>query len=151
MAKSRQVSAESILNIILIILGIWIIYESFQMGFGSLKRPGSGLFTIVCGFLLLALNGALLIKKSGARIQSVFQAGEGRKFLAIACPFFAWILMIDLLGYVLVTFLGTLCLSKILNLPGWRKPLLLSLGTAFCCFVLFDYLLYLDLPRGFFG
>lgn len=148
MSKSPRIAAESIFNWFLIPLSLFIIYESFQMGFGSLKRPGSGLFVIFCGSALLILNGAILIRKSGSAIQSIFKAGEMKKFFTIIVPFFAWILLIDLLGYVLVTFLVTLYLAKILGLPGWRNPLLLAFGTALSCFVLFDYLLYLDLPRG---
>ena len=149
MAKSRRIAAEAVFNWVLVLLALFIITESFQMGFGSLRKPGSGLFTIFCGVLLLILNGLKLIK--GSAIPSIFAAGEGTKFLIIVLPFFGWILFIDLLGYVPATFLGTLALAKILKLEGWRKPLLLSFGTASACFVLFDYLLYLDLPRGILG
>jgi putative tricarboxylic transport membrane protein len=151
MAKSPRIAAEAIFNWVLVLLALFIIYESFQMGFGSLKKPGSGLFTIFCGALLLLLNGMKLIKGAGSAIPSIFSAGEGKKFLIIVLPFFGWILLIDLLGYVLATFLSTLVLSKILKLEGWWKPLLLSFGTASACFVLFDYILYLDLPRGILG
>ena len=151
MAKSPRIAAEAIFNWVLVLLALFIIYESFQMGFGSLRKPGSGLFTIFCGVLLLLLNGLKLIKGAASAIPSIFSAGEGTKFLIIVLPFFGWILFIDLLGYVPATFLGTLALAKILKLEGWRKPLLLSFGTASACFVLFDYLLYLDLPRGILG
>jgi hypothetical protein len=57
--------------------------------------------------------------------------------------------LMPLFGYVLMTFLSTFALSKILKLEGWRKPLILSLGTMGLCYFLFDYCLYLDLPRGF--
>lgn len=151
MAKSPRVAAESVFNWVLVLLALFIIAESFQMGFGSMRKPGSGLFTIFCGGLLLVLNGLKLIKGSGSAIRSIFNAGEGTNFLIIVLPFFGWILFIDPLGYVLATFLSTLVLAKILKLEGWRKPLLLSFGTASACFVLFDYLLYLDLPRGILG
>jgi putative tricarboxylic transport membrane protein len=151
MAKSRRIAAEAIFNWVLVLLALFIIYESFQMGFGSLRKPGSGLFTIFCGVLLLVLNGLKLTKGSGSAIRSIFDAGEGTKFLIILVPFLGWILFIGLLGYVLATFLATLALAKILKLEGWRKPLLLAFGTASFCFVLFDYLLYLDLPRGILG
>jgi hypothetical protein len=47
--------------------------------------------------------------------------------------------------------LATLSFSKILKLEGWRKPLLLSSGNTALSYLLFDYCLYLDLPRGFGG
>lgn len=151
MRKSPRVSAESLFNGALILIALFIIYESLRMGFGSLKKPGSGLFVIFCGSALLILNGSLLIRKSGKRVPSIFKVGEGKKFFAIIVPFFAWILLVHALGYVVVTFLATLSLAKILNLPGWRNPVLLAFGTALSCYVLFDLLLYLDLPRGILG
>jgi hypothetical protein len=62
--------------------------------------------------------------------------------------FFLWILLIPLLGYVVVTPLVTYGFCKVMGLEGWRKPLLLSAGTSLFLYLLFDYWLYIDLPRG---
>ena len=56
-----------------------------------------------------------------------------------------------LLGYVIVTLLATYAFCKIMNLEGWWKPLSVSVGTAFFIWLLFDYWLYIDLPRGILG
>ncbi len=151
MRKSPRIPAESHFNGALVLLALFMIVESFRMGFGSLKKPGSGLFVIFCGGALLVLNGVLLIRKTGKRVPSIFKTGEGKKFVAMIVPFLAWMLLVNVFGYVVVTFLATLSLAKILNLPGWRNPVLLALGTALSCYVLFDFLLYLDLPRGILG
>ena len=147
MTKWKKIQGESIFNLILIALAIFIILESFRVGFGSLKRPGSGLFILFCGIVILSLNAYRLFKASGT--EAVFKKREAIKFLTILVPFLAWIIVINFLGYVLVTFLCTLCIAKLLALPRWRLPLLLSLGTTAFCYLLFDHILYLDLPRGF--
>jgi putative tricarboxylic transport membrane protein len=147
MTKWKKIQGESIFNLILIALGIFIILESFRVGFGSLKRPGSGLFILFCGMAILSLNGYRLFKASGT--EAVFKKREAIKFLTILVPFLAWMILIQFLGYVLVTFLCTLCIAKLLDLPRWRWPLVLSLGTTAFCYLLFDHILYLDLPRGF--
>jgi hypothetical protein len=38
-----------------------------------------------------------------------------------------------------------------MKLEGWGKPILLSAVVALFIYLLFDYWLYLDLPRGIFG
>jgi hypothetical protein len=38
-----------------------------------------------------------------------------------------------------------------MGLEGWGKPLLLSFRTGLFIYLLFDYWLYIDLPRGIFG
>jgi putative tricarboxylic transport membrane protein len=149
MAKSFKLGAETVFNLVLVVLGLFIIYESFHLGFGTLKRPGSGFFVILCGILISGLSSVSLIKQSESKIRSLFHDDERKKFLLIIIPFLAWILLIDILGYVLVTFLCTFSLSKLLKLPGWWRPLVLSLSTALLCYVVFDYILTSDLPRGF--
>ena len=55
------------------------------------------------------------------------------------------------LGYVIVTFIAAFCLFKIMKLEGWIKPFILSTAIASFIYLLFDYWLYLDLPRGILG
>jgi hypothetical protein len=66
--------------------------------------------------------------------------------------FVFWIMVMPYLGYPIVT-LATLItafyLSKIMKLQGWLKPSILSAGMALFIYLLFDYWLYIDLPRGF--
>ena len=38
-----------------------------------------------------------------------------------------------------------------MNLEGWLKPLSVSVGTALFIYFLFDYCLYIDLPKGILG
>ena len=69
----------------------------------------------------------------------------------MALTFCLWIVAMPILGYVLVTFLATYAFCNALKLEGWRKPLAVALGTSGFIYVLFDYWLYIDLPRGIFG
>ena len=65
--------------------------------------------------------------------------------------FCLWILLMPLFGYVVVTLLATYGFCKIMKLEGWWKPLSVSAGTALFIYLLFDYWLYIDLPRGILG
>jgi len=65
--------------------------------------------------------------------------------------FCLWIVAMPLLGYVVVSLLATYAFCKIMKLEGWRKPLAVSAGTALFIYALFDYWLYIDLPRGILG
>jgi hypothetical protein len=38
-----------------------------------------------------------------------------------------------------------------MKLEGWVKPLAVSGGTALFLYLLFDYWMYIDLPRGILG
>jgi hypothetical protein len=38
-----------------------------------------------------------------------------------------------------------------MKLEGWLKPLSISFGTTLFIYLLFDYWLYIDLPKGILG
>ena len=138
-------------NLILIISGLAMMMVSLKIGFGTFKKPGSGLFPFLSGLIISSTSIIVMVKGMLKGDFSLFKAEEIKKFAALVIPFLLWMILIPFLGYVVVTFLCTFCLSKLLGLKGWLHPLGLSLGTTGLCYVLFDYFLYLDLPRGFLG
>jgi hypothetical protein len=69
----------------------------------------------------------------------------------MTAAFCVWILLMPLLGYVAVTLLATFGFCKVMKLEGWLKPLFISLGTTLFIYLLFDYWLYIDLPKGILG
>ena len=153
MRKKWEWSQESIICFILSMLGLVIVIESVQIGFGTLRRPGSGLFPFLCGIILFLLNIFPLLYPPAVKPHaSLFvNKDENKTFLFLILTFFSWILLMPYLGWLLITFFVTLSFSKILRLEGWKKPILLSLGNTALSYFLFDYCLYLDLPRGFGG
>lgn len=153
MPQKWQWSQASIIHLILAVLGLIIIVESVQIGFGTLRKPGSGLFPFLCGIIIFFLNIFPSISPPAVKPHASLFAGkdEYKIFLFLTLTFFSWILLMPYLGWLSITFFVTLFFSKILKLEGWRKPLLLSLGNTALSYFLFDYCLYLDLPRGFGG
>lgn len=153
MRKKWKWPQESIINFILAMLGLMIIVESVQIGFGTLRKPGSGLFPFLCGIIIFFLNIVPFISPPAVKPHTSLFASkdENKIFLFLILSFFSWILLMPYLGWLLITFFVTLSFSKILKLEGWRKPLLLSLGNTALSYLLFDYCLYLDLPRGLGG
>ncbi len=152
MGRPRGLSPESVLDLLLTLLAIAILLVSLTYGFGSLRRPGPGLYPFFIGILILSFSLPLLL--SGLRTQThpVLFGKEGvRTFLLMIVAFCFWILMMPVLGYALVTLIATFGFCRIMKLEGWWRPLLVSAGTALFIYLLFDYWLYIDLPRGFWG
>jgi hypothetical protein len=130
------------------------MYNSIIIGFGTFKKPGSGLFPFCCGFIMISFTivGLLspLFQKSKGE-NPTFNATEIKKFCFMSISFLSWGIFSQYLGYILMTAICTLIMSKIMGLKGWLIPLSLSVGTTGFCYMLFDYFLYLDLPRGLLG
>jgi hypothetical protein len=132
--------------------GVLIAYVSWGYGFGSLERPGPGLYPFFVGsaiaFFAAFVLGSLL--RYPPR-RPALPEGAPRTVALMSLTFCAWILAMPVLGYVVVTALATYVFCKTLGLEGWRKPAAVAGGTAVFIYLLFDKWLYIDLPRGIFG
>ena len=152
MKQAATIGLEAAFALFLLVAGAVIAYVSWGYGFGSLARPGPGLYPFFVG-VAIALFAAILL---GSLIQSrprypPIDASTARTVTVMTALLCLWILAMPVLGYVIVTALATYALCKTLKLEGWRKPLAVSAGTALFIYLLFDKWLYIDLPRGVFG
>jgi len=134
------------------VLGVAIIGISLAYGFGTFKRPGPGLYPFFIGISIFVFSIALLIwKLRSQKSEPLLDREEIKTFLFMTATFCLWIIVMPFLGYVVVTLLATFAFGKIMKLEGWRKPLAVSAGTALFIYLMFDYWLYIDLPRGILG
>jgi putative tricarboxylic transport membrane protein len=125
---------------------------SLAYGFGTFRRPGPGLYPFLIGVSISIFSVILLILELRSPMSaSLFVQGSIKTFLFMTATFCLWIAVMPFLGYVIVTLLATYAFCKIMKLEGWWKPLAVSGGTALFIYVLFDYWLYIDLPRGILG
>jgi putative tricarboxylic transport membrane protein len=151
MGKKSNFPGELVFNLLLMALGIYVVVTSLRIGFGTLREPDAGFFPFVGGLIILISNFSVLAREAREN-QPFFPNRAGIPiffmFTAIAA---CWILFMPYLGYVIMSFLAVLGLSKVMKLEGWGKPILLSSVVAFFIYLLFDYWLYLDLPRGILG
>jgi len=152
MRKLKPFPLELTFDLILTVLGIIIVFASLKYGFGTFRTPGPGLFPFFIGLSLLIFGLALLISEFRTQKRSaLLNRKDVKTLLSMIFAFCMWILAIPVLGYVVVTVLVTYGICKIMNLEGWWKPLSVSVGTALLIYFLFDYCLYIDLPRGILG
>lgn len=144
--------SERIAHFVIFLLSILMMGLSLSYGIGTLAKPGSGLYPFAIGLFILPLSLSLFISSLRSRREdSILTRKEIATFLSFvgACVF--WIIAMPYLGYPAVTLFATLFLCKVMKLEGWLKPFILSAGTALFIFILFDYWLYIDLPRGILG
>lgn len=152
MAKPTRWSLETAFVSILTGLGIIIIAISLTYGLGTLRRPGPGLYPFFIGLSIVVFSMVLLISELKPQTRpALFNRGDVKTLLFMIVAFCLWILMIPPLGYVIVTLLVAFGFCKIMKLEGFWKPLSISAGTALFIYLLFDYWLYIDLPRGILG
>jgi hypothetical protein len=134
------------------VLGVVITAISWGYGFGSLRRPGPGLYPVFIGVMICIFTLSILVSTVRSKAGGPVLDKEGAKrLLLMAGTFCLWIVAMPLLGYVVVTCLATYAFCKIMKLEGWWKPLAVSVGTTLFIYLMFDYWLYVDFPRGILG
>jgi putative tricarboxylic transport membrane protein len=150
-SNGAKLQGESIFSLALAVLGLFIVIVSLIIGFGTLKNPGSGLFPFIVGLLICIQNLIIVFKNESTGKSLPLDYGQIKILVRMIVTFMLWILLMPFLGYLPATFVIVFSFTKIMRLEGWKKPLLLSIGTTGLCYLLFDVLLYLDLPRGILG
>ena len=150
MNKAPRISSELIFYFLILVLGLVILFVSVKDGLGSFGQPGTGMYPLFIAISILVFGSAVFIKRmlSGGG-EPLFAEGSFMTFVLMFATFALWIIIMPLLGYAIVTFLATYAFSKVMKLEGWVKPLVLSAATAIFIYLMFDYWLYIDLPRGF--
>ncbi len=152
MGKAPKFSPGFFFNLTLPVAGIVIVLISLKYGFGTLNKPGTGLYPFFLGLCLVVFGAALLVSELRAEARfPLFLRGDLSIFLSMIATFCLWILLMPIFGYLAVTLLATFGFCKIMRLEGWRKPLAISVGTTLFIYLMFDYWLYIDLPRGILG
>ena len=150
--KAPKFRLETFFVFFLLVLGFIITIISLGYGFGSLVRPGPGLYPFFIGVAISMFSLFILISELRSKTSKPLLDKEGAKTLILmTLTFCLWIVAMPLLGYVVVTLLATYAFCKVMKLEGWWKPLAVSGGTALFIYLLFDYWLYIDLPRGILG
>ncbi len=146
----RRKYFEACFTLILLLLSIYIIIHSIQIGIGQLTAPMSGLYPFIAGALIFICSIMFFIKPTYG--QPPFKnIGEVRDFILLIISFVFWVCSMPYLGYVFATFVTSFAMFKIFKVQGWFRPLLLTLGISLFIYLLFDYWLYTDLPRGILG
>jgi len=141
-----------LMNIIIMMLAIYIIiYSVVDIGFGTLRSPQSGLFPFISGILILITDIAVMLQKSKETEPAFENRSQIKTFFYILIVFVSWIVVMPYLGYVIISFLVIVLIAKIMKLEGWLKPIVLAVGITVLIYLLFDYWLYIDLPRGILG
>jgi hypothetical protein len=126
-----------------------------RLGIGALDRPESGFMSLFTGSLLVLLGLFLTLSKafweSEKKEAEKISGGTSQKarlYSILALILYASLL--DLLGFLVATFLLLFFLFKILSPQKWLSPLFLSLMTVMLSYLLFHVWFRIDFPLGVF-
>lgn len=148
--------ADRISGIFWFIFAVIVTIESRRMGLGALHRPGPGFLFFWAGILLAIMSLIILIrawitqKEAGAG-GFIFGGQNVGKIVLVLISLFLYVLLMERLGFIVVTFLLFLFLLGIVEKRGWVLTILTSLGVTVAAYLIFETALQSQLPKGLLG
>ncbi|HET9916860.1 MAG TPA: tripartite tricarboxylate transporter TctB family protein [Candidatus Binatia bacterium] len=133
----------------------YVLFESRQLGFGSVRVPQTGFFPRVLGILLLLLALADLFRALRQAEPALFTekiTGVGWIRLgATLATMLGFAVVLERVGFLVATFFLMVLLLRAIEAPRWPKVLLVALVTSVLSYGLFAWLLGVPLPAGILG
>jgi len=132
-------------------VAIFAAVQGLSLKLGNLNRPGAGFFPFWGGVVLGLLSIVLVVSSRGrdAAGGSRFRP-ESSKPLVVVGALLGYLLLLETLGFVAVTFSLLLFLFR-LERRGWAFSIVSAAAGAFVSYVLFQLWLKTQLPTGPFG
>jgi putative tricarboxylic transport membrane protein len=143
--------ADILCSIFLISIGLVFCIGAFGVGIGTVLQPGPGLMPIGAAVLLILFSlgtiGEALITISTGDIPAP-PAKRWGMVIVVLVMLFAYACLLDFLGFLLSTFILLTLLFKLSEGQTWKVALAESTATTGLTYLLFDYLLRCNFPRG---
>jgi len=149
--------AEMITGVVLLVLSGLVIWGALEMPPSSSFGPGAGFLPFWLGVLLAVLATILFVsawqrKAAEQDSQSVFPGKQALLTIAFVLVGVAvYIYLIEILGYLVDTFLLILFLMKVVEREKWPLTLTIATVTTVTLFITFQILLKITLPSNMFG
>ena len=131
-------------------VAIFAAVQGLSLNLGSLSRPGPGFFPFWGGVVLGVLAVVLIVRSFRRVAASPWIRPESWKPLVVVGALLAYLLLLEPLGFVAVTFLFLLLLFR-LERRGWAFSAVSAAIGTLASYGLFQVWLRTQLPTGPFG
>jgi len=135
------------------IFSVFISYESYHLGLGSLHQPGPGSFFFLTGIVTALLSLTILLRsfKMGTSEEAKGAAFGKRgiaKIIPVLLSLFLYAMLMERLGFLIVTLLLFIFLLRMIEKKKWWLTILVSLIVTAISYLIFELGLQSQLPKG---
>jgi len=145
--------ADRISGIFWFVFAVIVSIESRRMGMGTLHRPGPGFLFFWAGILLAIMSLIILMRawitqKDAGAEGFIFGGQNVWKIVMVLVSVFLYALLMEALGFIVVTLLLFLFILGIVEKKGWVLTILTSLAVTVASYLIFETGLQSQLPKG---
>jgi putative tricarboxylic transport membrane protein len=136
-----------------LIFSVFVSYESYRLGLGTLHQPGPGFLFFWTGIVTAILSLIVVLmslkKPSPEEAQEpIFGKGRVAKIVLVLLSLFLYALLMERLGFLVVTLLFFLFLLGVIERKRWSFAVLVSLIVTAASYLVFETALQSQLPKG---
>ena len=150
-------SADIMVAVILLCLGLVVGFDSFRLGSGwGMEGPKAGFFPIVMA--IIAVAGCLVIIRQAMKGTSSVKgskpfvpAGGMKPVLTVFIPACGMVLLTEVVGLYLAAMIYLVTYIKIVGGYRWRTVLLVSIPIPLIFYWVFEKIFLIPMPAGMFG
>ncbi len=144
-------------NILLILVGFYVAAGALRLGVGSVNQPGAGFIFLWLAVIMVVLAVIDLVtavienkRKSLAR-KPLWKGFRWGKVILVLAGVSVYAIVLDILGFILSTFLVLLFLFKAVEPVKWRDAIIGSVLTIAVVYAVFGIWLKVPFPLGIFA
>lgn len=147
-----QLTGEKIVNLCLLLVSSFYLYYTLtHYKMGTIRLPKEGFMPTLIGVGMVGISGFLTVqaflgKGDAGHVKLEIQWW---RFAVIVLASVGYALSMDLLGYLLSTFLFLVIILKLARVAGYLKPVIISAICAVAFYLIFKIALGVMLPMGF--
>lgn len=148
--KSRAIgNGDRVSAIALLALGIYLLYESAQMRFGTITSPGPGFFPVFLSVLLIFAASVVLLKSHLPQVEKTEVRFDGRAgaIIVTLLAIGAYAFVLETIGFLLATFIIVVGLMIGIGRVPWLRALIFAAGGTVLIYAAFISL-GIPLPTG---
>jgi len=138
-----------------LLIALWAITESFQFGIGTWKTPGAGFLPLWSGILLAGFSLFQMVRTVSKRIPpkeiNPFAGVRWKKWGLTLAGLLGYGLLLEPLGFILCTLIFMAVLLAFVEPQRWLIVLLIAVGTTTAAYLIFEWWLRSQLPKGLLG
>ena len=148
--------ADRISGFFWLVFALITIFKSYRLGLGKVVEPGPGFLFFWAGIVLAIMSLLIIIStfdKKTARALDKPVLGEisFRKIILVLAAVFLYALLLETLGFILVTVLLFIFILGVVEKKGWFFTVLSSFIVTSAAYLVFKTWLQTQLPAGVLG
>ncbi len=135
-------------------VGLGIMLGGLKYGFGSFDNPGAGYLPFFAGCFVALFSVFSFFRSFRGRWDSLKLLWRGKQWSRggiIAVALILYSLVLHWVGYVVSTFLLMVLLFSLVSPPGLKRIVLEASFSTAASYIIFDFWLGAQLPKGILG